>query len=50
MFKRLFCTHNFKLERTIYGDEIIGSGWKRSIWKCDKCEKTKLSESINELR
>jgi len=36
--KRLFCKH-YKVifVRNIYGDEIIEYGYKRSIWKCDKC-------------
>lgn len=49
MFKRLFCKHDFTLIRTIHGDEIIRSGWKRSIWKCSKCGKTKLSEYLDKL-
>lgn len=33
----LFCKHDYKFVRNIYGDEIIYVGWKRSLWKCSKC-------------
>lgn len=37
-FKRLFCKHyKVTFVRNIYGDEIIEWGWKRSLWKCEKC-------------
>lgn len=39
MIKSLFCSHKFKFVRNIYGDEIIGAGFKRSLWKCDSCNK-----------
>lgn len=46
--KRLFCPHK-KLDfvRNIYGDEIIEYGWKRSIWRCAKCD-VQQSLSISE--
>ena len=39
ILKRLFCKHEYKFVRNIYGDEIILCGWNRSVWKCDKCGK-----------
>lgn len=35
--KRLFCRHELEFVRNIYGDEIIERGWKRSLWRCQKC-------------
>ena len=36
--KRLFCKHkNLVFIRTLYGDEVIEYGWKRSAWKCTDC-------------
>lgn len=29
--------HNYRFTRNIYGDEIIWSGGKRSIWRCRHC-------------
>ena len=46
IFKRLFCKHNYEFVRNIYGDEIRYTGWKRSIWKCNKCGKIKYSEEL----
>jgi hypothetical protein len=38
LIKRLFCTHKtIKFVRNIYGDEILLAGYKRSLWKCEKC-------------
>jgi len=41
ILKRLFCKHTYKFIRNIYGDEIRYLGWKRSIWKCSRCDKIK---------
>ncbi len=38
---RLFCRHDYSWLRNIYGDEIIYTGFKRSVWKCSKCGKYK---------
>lgn len=46
MIKRLFCKHDYGFVRNIYGDEIIQSGFKRSIWKCRNCGKAKYSEHL----
>ena len=38
--KNIFCKHkNTKFIRNIYGDEIIWSGYKRSIHICLYCKK-----------
>lgn len=37
--KRLFCRHQWKYKYGIYGDNIIHSGGKRSVWECVECEK-----------
>jgi hypothetical protein len=43
-----FCKHNYLWVRNVYGDEIYMAGkWKRSWWKCDKCNKMKSSEHLN---
>ena len=47
--KRLFCKHDLSFVRNIYGDEIRNYGWKRSIWKCNKCGKRVLKDAIHEL-
>jgi hypothetical protein len=47
MLKRLFHRHKYSFIRNIHGDEIIHSGWKRSIWKCSQCDKVKLSDELN---
>ena len=47
LLKPLFCKHDYSLVRTIHGDEIIGLGFKRSEWKCNECNKIKLSESLD---
>lgn len=49
MIKRLFCKHNYVFVKNIYGDEIVYMGFKRSIWKCGKCGKTKLSDYLDKL-
>lgn len=45
-FKQLFCPHVFIFDRNIYGDEIIYSGWKRSIWQCKFCEKRRAYDDL----
>ena len=37
IIKSILCKHNYKLVRTIHGDEIINMGYARSEWKCSKC-------------
>lgn len=37
-FKKLFCIHDFELQRIIYGDEILYRN-ARQEWKCKKCGK-----------
>ena len=47
LFKKLLCKHEFVFVRNIYGDEIIERGWKRSIWRCDKCGSTSLRADLH---
>lgn len=47
--KSLFCKHDYKHESNIHGDFIVYTGYKRSIWKCTKCNKYKYSNSLNKL-
>ena len=46
--KRLFCAHSFEFVRNIHGDEIIMSGWKRSVWRCAKCGKFQDRDELHE--
>lgn len=46
--KRLFCKHNYKFVRNIYGDEVRYLGWKRSEWKCSKCGKIIYANHLKE--
>lgn len=40
IFKQWFCEkHKFKHHFNIYGDGILHSGGKRSVWKCELCGK-----------
>ncbi len=45
-WRRMFCRHDFRFWRNIYGDEIILSGWKRSDWKCAKCGQLQLRDYL----
>lgn len=45
-FRRLFCKHEFRFVRNIYGDEIFEWDLKRSIWQCVECGKLNV---LNEL-
>lgn len=47
IFKQLFCKHDYKFVRNLYGDEIIHHGWKRSEWECCKCGKTKYKKELH---
>ena len=49
LIKQLFCKHNFKFIRNIYGDEINLHNGNRSEWKCKKCGKTKYQQQYVEL-
>ena len=37
LFKSLFCKHEYKFIRNIYGDEINAHDRMRSEWRCIKC-------------
>ena len=45
ILKRLFCKHDYRFVRNIYGDEINYLN-KRSEWKCSKCGKRKYSNEL----
>lgn len=45
--KQLFCKHEYDFLMNIYGDAIIHSGWKRSIWRCAKCNKLHYHNRLN---
>lgn len=45
--KKLLCIHKYEFIRNIYGDEIIHLNYKRSEYKCFKCNKYFYSEYLN---
>lgn len=45
-FGRLLCRHDYAHLSNIYGDIIRYTGWKRSIWKCKKCDKIKYKDNL----
>lgn len=47
--KRIRCKHSYKLLKTVHGDMIIHLGYKRSIWKCDKCGKLHFSDYLDRM-
>lgn len=49
MLKHLFCKHQYRFVRNIHGDEIIHRGFKRSEWKCEKCNKVKLLDKLHNV-
>lgn len=37
-FRSLLCRHrSVSFVQNLYGDQIIEWGWKRSVWRCDRC-------------
>lgn len=46
LLKQIFCKHDYKFIRNIYGDEIIFHGYKRSEWQCSKCGKYKYKDNL----
>lgn len=48
ILKKIFCKHNYKFIRNIYGDEIRYLGWKRSEWQCQKCGKYQYKDKLKE--
>lgn len=46
-FRNLFCRHEWRFIRNVYGDEIIYSGYKRSIWRCYKCQKHTYKDELH---
>ena len=50
-FSRLFCRHHdLEFVQNLYGDQIIEWGWKRSIWRCTKCEKRIARDELHAER
>lgn len=48
--RSLFCTHRYEWFRNIYGDEIIYSGYKRSLWRCRLCGRWRAEEYLHDPR
>ena len=46
LINRLFCKHNYKFVRNIYGDEINHLNGKRSVWVCEKCGKLEYRDYL----
>lgn len=47
LLKRLFCRHrSVTFVRNIHGEEIVHSGYKRSVWKCKRCGGTVLRPNL----
>ena len=44
--KKLFCKHQWRHKRNIYGDEIIDAGYYRSVYVCSKCGKVEYREEM----
>lgn len=45
-YLKLTCNHDLIFVRNIHGDEIILTGYKRSVWKCSKCGKYKFKDHL----
>jgi hypothetical protein len=43
---KFFCEHDMQWVRNIYGDEINYTNGKRSMWKCNKCDKTEYRRGL----
>lgn len=39
--RSLFCNHSYEFKRNIHGDEIVFSGYMRSVSVCTKCGKVR---------
>lgn len=50
IIKSIFCKHNYKLVRTIHGDEIINMGYVRSEWKCSKCNHITYGKYLDRIK
>ncbi len=50
IIKSIFCKHNYKLVRTIHGDEIINMGYARSKWKCSKCNHITYGKYLDRIK
>lgn len=45
--KRMFCVHDWRIYRTIHGDE---ANYARSEWRCAHCDEHKYSQSLTEMK
>jgi len=45
--KYLFCRHDWRFARNIYGDEIIFMNGKRSEWHCLKCRGQQFRNALH---
>ena len=43
---KLYCKHDYKWVRNIYGDEINTLNGKRSVWRCIKCGKIQYRDEL----
>ncbi len=49
-FKQNTCPHEAtKFVRNIHGQEIIDSGYKRSVWQCKECDKYIYQPYLNDI-
>jgi hypothetical protein len=48
LIKQLFCRHHYEWYYNLYGDQIISWGYKRSVWKCTKCELLQGREKLHD--
>jgi hypothetical protein len=39
LIKQIFCKHEYRFLRNLYGDEIMQHGHNRSVWFCIHCSK-----------
>lgn len=44
--QKMFCSHWYRFERNIYGDEINACGGKRSLYRCCRCGKGMLEDTL----
>jgi hypothetical protein len=44
----IFCRHSYEFVRNLYGDQIIEWGYKRSVWRCNKCGKLRGHDKLHD--
>ena len=50
IWKRFTCDHDYRLVRTIHGDEIIYLGYVRSEWECKSCGKFTNGKYLDRIK